>query len=448
MLEQDDLQPTSVMKPRSSLIPLTRSNERHNKWSKRNNRLFHEIRRNTYLISAGATPQAMRKNMTSLTTTNSSFSFSSSFLIRDRNHFDTNPMATTSNISSSSPSSFHVKHLPLSRTRIQHVIGEMLDAIQQGTMSWPSSQPLMSSAIITLDQTAAFADYGHTFADLSNQLLLNPKVMVPRSYNHIPQQDTSQILFRRSHDRLIVRTASSDDDIRVAALRLSVFSGFSPEIQGQFCLRSCEAIAKRRRRGAVCVVATAPRLDIYHNDNKTTSRRRDATISENDDIVLGTAECSFHEFFGTQLGRRRRRRSLLYVTEVAVHPDARRKGVGLYLMEGVEALARRLSSTAERKGLDDCVETLFLHVDVLNDAAISLYKKAGYRRVESLDRFFLDFTTSLNLHPGATKGRNHDLYYKDLVTEPQWLPDPMKHEPRSQQQPVTSSRKWIGFELS
>jgi hypothetical protein len=67
------------------------------------------------------------------------------------------------------------------------------------------------------------------------------------------------------------------------------------------------------------------------------------------------------------------------------------------------------------------VETLYLHVDVTNEGALSLYERAGYKRANGSE-MFLEFTCKLNLHDGATKGRNHFLLYKDLVARPTWLP--------------------------
>jgi len=53
---------------------------------------------------------------------------------------------------------------------------------------------------------------------------------------------------------------------------------------------------------------------------------------------------------------------------------------------------------------------------------MALYERAGYR-VASLDEsVFMEFTTSLNLHPGATKGRDHFLLNKDLRPAT-WLDD-------------------------
>jgi ribosomal protein S18 acetylase RimI-like enzyme len=197
-------------------------------------------------------------------------------------------------------------------------------------------------------------------------------------------------------DSLAIRLATPVDDMDIAMLRMSVFSDFVPELQAQFCARSCQAIAARRLRGATCLVATKLCPGLNRGDRAN--------------IILGSAECSFHEFFGTVLGRRRAHNSILYLTEVAVNPSFRRQGIGSKLLQAVDELATRRG-----------IETLYLHVDVKNVGALGLYEKAGYRVVHSSDPMYLDFTTSLNLHPGATRGRVHYLLYKDLIPKPIWL---------------------------
>ena len=189
---------------------------------------------------------------------------------------------------------------------------------------------------------------------------------------------------------LVVRVASPMDDVDIANLRLSVFSDFSPEMQSQFCFRSCQALAHRRTHGAVCLVATPPPQTVRP-------------------ILLGSAECSYHEFSSTRLGRRRPQGSLLYLTEVAVHPSARRQGIGAKLLEAMDVLAAQKD-----------IETLFLHVDVSNHVAMSLYEKCGYQRTDEKDPIYREFTTSLNLHPGATRGRTHHLLYKNIRV-PTWV---------------------------
>lgn len=195
---------------------------------------------------------------------------------------------------------------------------------------------------------------------------------------------------------LVVRVASPLDDVDIANLRLSVFSDFSPEMQSQFCFRSCQALAHRRTRGAICVVATPPPQTVRP-------------------VLLGSAECSYHEFTCTRLGRRRPRNSLLYITEVAVHPSARRQGIGAKLLGAMDTLA-------SQKG----IETLFLHVDVSNHVAMTLYEKCGYQLADSQDPIYREFTTSLNLQPGATRGRTHHLLYKNIRV-PTWV-EGQRHE--------------------
>ena len=123
----------------------------------------------------------------------------------------------------------------------------------------------------------------------------------------------------KAADRVTVRVANEGDDLDIANLRLSVFSDFSPDMRKAFLSRSCQVLQNRRNKGASCVVATVPRYG--------------SILSSRPDIIFGTAECSTHEFHGTSLGRRRVKNSILYVTEVAVSPTARRKGIGSKLMQ-------------------------------------------------------------------------------------------------------------------
>ena len=206
-----------------------------------------------------------------------------------------------------------------------------------------------------------------------------------------PQPPTVSVPLCGSDDGTIVRIATPMDDFDIAHLRLSVFSDFSGDQSSQFCSRSCQAIAHRRKRGAVCIVA-------FNSEGQGRCR------------ILGTAECSFHEFYGTELGRRRPQSSIIYVTEVAVHPAFRRQGVGSLLLNAIHVYAVRQR-----------IETIYLHVDVTNNGAISLYEKCGYRKTDASEPVFEEFTKSLNLQPGATKGRIHSLLFKD-VRLATWLP--------------------------
>jgi len=190
-------------------------------------------------------------------------------------------------------------------------------------------------------------------------------------------------------DTITVRVATTADDFDVANLRLSVFSDFSPEVRKQFCSRSIQALSNRRLRGATSLVASIP----------AGGTKKDGRS----DVVLGSVELSVHEFFGCELGKKSAEDSILYITEVAVNPAARRCGIGLKLLQGVDKLATLRN-----------VESLYLHVDVTNSEAIGLYEKAGYSRVNQSIPMYHDFTRSLNLQDGATKGRKHLLLCKHV----------------------------------
>lgn len=244
-------------------------------------------------------------------------------------------------------------------------------------------------------------------------------------FQSVPEVGT---VLARSFDRtsptkpIVARMASSMDDADIANLRLSVFSNFNPEARKIFCERSCQLLSSRRQRGATCIVATTG-----CNDDLKSKANQDHTRKKDD--IVGTAEVSFHEFSQTRLGDARPKESILYVTEVAVDASHRRKGIANLMMEAVDALAEIRN-----------VETIYLHVDVTNEAAVGLYERAGYRKLKSKNTVYLEFTTKLNLHDGATKGRNHYLMAKDL-RKPTWLTI------KEQEEQIQTSRRSLGIEI-
>jgi ribosomal protein S18 acetylase RimI-like enzyme len=204
-----------------------------------------------------------------------------------------------------------------------------------------------------------------------------------------------------------VRVATPSDDLDIANLRLSVFSDFTPETRRLFCDRSCHLLSTRRQRGAMCLVAVEPQRSMLLSPSGSIKR----------DPVVGTAEISFHEFADTRLGRSRHEDKILYVTEVAVNSQYRRQGIAKLMMKAIDKVASIRN-----------IETIFLHVDVENQAALRLYENAGFRKLPSDNPAFYEFTRKLNLHDGATKGRRHFLMCKDLKP-PTWLQDIFKEEP-------------------
>eukprot|EP00591_Stephanopyxis_turris_P013530 CAMPEP_0195511540 /NCGR_PEP_ID=MMETSP0794_2-20130614/3825_1 /TAXON_ID=515487 /ORGANISM="Stephanopyxis turris, Strain CCMP 815" /LENGTH=718 /DNA_ID=CAMNT_0040639161 /DNA_START=233 /DNA_END=2389 /DNA_ORIENTATION=+ len=257
----------------------------------------------------------------------------------------------------------------------------------------------------------------------SNLLQLNPGTTLIHSAasNNNHKVDN---YYNRVCEDITVRVATFLDDSTIASLRLSVFSNVYFSVDNNdasvdnrndfFHQRSCEVLRARRNRGATCLVASVPlnkksslqaaSQALSFIRKKKQSRQRPLKNKEDDEQewIMGSIECSMHEFYSTRLGESRNPGKILYMTEVAVSPDARRSGVGSKLLQGADELAKRCGA-----------ETMYLHVDVTNQSALRLYKKAGYKRVNP-HAYYDEFTRSLNLQDGATKGRCHYLLYKNF----------------------------------
>ena len=89
----------------------------------------------------------------------------------------------------------------------------------------------------------------------------------------------------------------------------------------------------------------------------------------------------------------------LYLSHMAVAEAARRRGIG-------RALLAAASAATLRRGSD----SLWLHVEPDNEAAIGLYESAGYKRQPD-GQPYGGFTLALNLQNRAV------LYHKDLCEE-------------------------------
>ena len=148
-----------------------------------------------------------------------------------------------------------------------------------------------------------------TFSSSSSTIVLSSDSSVDVS-TRPPASSNSDRSYLLTNGLLTVRVASNIDDLDIARLRLSVFADLSPDDRDSFCVRSCNVIRNRRKRGAFCLVA-----------------------SDASDTVVGTLEGSTHEFAGTQLEMKHPKGSILYVTEVAVSPFFRRCGTGTMLMK-------------------------------------------------------------------------------------------------------------------
>lgn len=80
-----------------------------------------------------------------------------------------------------------------------------------------------------------------------------------------------------------------------------------------------------------------------------------------------------------------------HITNVAVHPDFRRQGLGRMLMQSIEALCRKLGATS-----------MTLEVRVTNYGAQALYEELGY--------------VASGVRPGYYRDNNEDalIMWKDL----------------------------------
>jgi hypothetical protein len=146
-------------------------------------------------------------------------------------------------------------------------------------------------------------------------------------------------------DNLAVRVATALDDSAIASIRQIVFwadpnrSITKTEHSSLYHQKCCEMLEMRRRReGAICLAAVVPAamLSSIHISLETALEfDRHSTLNRDNvrEWIIGTVECSIHEFYGTQLGHCYEPFKLLYLTEVAVHPLARRCGAGMMLLQ-------------------------------------------------------------------------------------------------------------------
>ena len=328
-----------------------------------------------------------------------------------------------------------VKHLVRRNTRNKDTVGKVLGSIHKiaidkhliaankkaqsrkrshklraNNVDWKSNIQSAVSDSLQEDETRKHSE---TYGKRSPKLLPEPgKILLDGSSANYNGIFDHHITIRSS-------VPGSLDDMFIANLRLSVFSNFDEERQNIFRARSVEVLNRRRRRGAVALVAEISHDEYrrvrFHNEMSTriaTGHKYNANIDQENapqNKIIGSVECSQHEFYRTVLGTSRPKNALLYVTEVAVCPEARRCGVGKMLMKGAEEVAALRG-----------VESIYLHVDVTNYAAIAMYEEAGYVKLDKMRPVYAQFTASLNLHDGALMGRCHYLMCKHL-TETTWI---------------------------
>jgi ribosomal protein S18 acetylase RimI-like enzyme len=320
---------------------------------------------------------------------------------------------------------------PISQSIIHAAIDEILRLRKVGkNESDSAATSLKSSYPNAAHLTAAFsAFHQRRMGVLGDSLSISPPNGVPRKNANVLETTASS--YSTSTDKTMqpittitaaqVRIATPADDMDIAYLRMSVFSDIAPDLRSLFCARSCQAIAARRMRGAICFVATQQQQPTLSSTESTPQQHplRQQSEQQEGEVIVGSAECSYHEFFGTRLGRCRKQNALLYITEVAVNPSVRRRGIGTAILRAIDIWAEQQLNEND----DGSIESMYLHVDVSNRNAIQMYERAGYYKVLSNDPMFTEFTSLLNLQPGATHGREHYLLCKNLISQPIWWMD-------------------------
>lgn len=239
-----------------------------------------------------------------------------------------------------------------------------------------------------------------------NEKKTNSQVPVQQPILSVTNSADNVILtgYTKTGVQLSARLATEQDFINIAKLRLSIFALCNPLLRSRFVNRSVELIKERRDLGSVCIVVTAEDPSLGRpvcSDNLSATNE---TSSWDCGGIIGSLECSVHEFGkSTMAVSAYETDTRAYITEVAVHGDCRRQGVGAFLLAAAEAWARG----AGRGG------GLWLHVNDLNEPALALYAAAGYGPPPARPEH-RDFTDALGLG-GTTLGCRHTLLVKDVL---------------------------------
>jgi len=164
----------------------------------------------------------------------------------------------------------------------------------------------------------------------------------------------SLIFKNRLRDHISINVAKESNDAEIANLRLSVFSDYSMDQRKEWIDKSCEVIRSRRLKGATCLSASVNYIDDTHisSDDYYGEGENDYVCADDEGVksisgqsnsrakyletrnwIVGSIECSTHEFHNSALGMRRPAGSILYITEVAVSPRTRRSGAGELLLK-------------------------------------------------------------------------------------------------------------------
>eukprot|EP00903_Cladosiphon_okamuranus_P005588 g5560.t2 len=285
--------------------------------------------------------------------------------------------------------------------------------------------PAEASTDSTGDDEALDA-FGSVVASCAASAVIDEGELICRRLECVVSRETEV-----AEQEVLLRVAHLDDYFAIADVRFDVFSPVHSTLKHRFREKSCLLMRERRRRGAFCLVAAlgdsarasaaaaaADRGAAIGDGKRDRSDGEGGgdvdfdidvdvdvvnTVEVSHDHVLGTLECSRHEFDGTplevQVEEGGAKVARLYLTEVAVRSDCRRKGVGRVLLGLVDDVAKELKTSE-----------VFLHVNEINEAALRLYESCGYNEAPDCASNRA-FTNSLGLSGGFI-GQRHRLLHK------------------------------------
>ena len=168
----------------------------------------------------------------------------------------------------------------------------------------------------------------------------------------IPQVEVAQSV---SDESMYITSEATYSDLHaVVDLRVNVFYPDLVDIKS-FHSKVLEKLKHRREQGSTCLIV----CQANKNDNMNLSYNYDSNI-------VGTVEFSPIDFKYSTL-EAKGRETKLYLMDLAVRRDARRKGI-----------ASGLLKSAEKYALNNGYDEILLHVDVGNQKALKLYEKHGY----------------------------------------------------------------------
>jgi ribosomal protein S18 acetylase RimI-like enzyme len=264
-----------------------------------------------------------------------------------------------------------------------------------------------------------------TISDVPAKLLRPPRTTAaPRTIpTPVPRPELEEVESTNTGLEVNTRLATLYDFHEVADLRLSVFADEVHENQRvKLRAKAWEKMIERRVKGATCIVAHAGLGSAARNgwaatldfEDEKQGKAADCAVDRADgndldshtsagpSMLVGTLECSTHEFSRVDMQPALETGARLYITELAVGTGMRRRGVALKLLRAAEAYGRNRGARA-----------LYLHVDAANAAALGLYHRAGFRTLrETVETY--NFASALGLLSGNYALTKHILMMKEI----------------------------------